>query len=71
MSLRPVWSGLQSEFQQSQGCYTEKLCLKKPKEKKKKKKKKEEEEEEHGNHGKHLALGFITSVRSGSKRVEN
>lgn len=41
--------GLQSEFQNSQGCYTEKPCLKSPpppQRKKKKKKAKEEEEEE-------------------------
>jgi hypothetical protein len=29
LSLRPAWSGLQSEFQDSQS-YTEKACLEKP-----------------------------------------
>jgi hypothetical protein len=51
LSLKPAWSGLQSEFQDSQG-YTEKSCLektkkkpkkKKPKKKKKKKRKKKKE----------------------------
>ena len=38
LSSRPAWSGLQNEFQDRQG-YTEKPCLKKPKQNKNKKQK--------------------------------
>jgi hypothetical protein len=42
-----VWGqpGLQSEFQDSQGCYKEKPCLKKKKKKKERKKKEKDETE--------------------------
>jgi hypothetical protein len=44
LSSRPAWSGLQSEFQDSQG-YTEKPCLGKKKKKRKEGRKKERERE--------------------------